>query len=273
VTAVNWFMTGVFDLLFRPFVGGPGWLSLIVFSVAASILGLLAYKYTSNQIAIKAVKDRIKARMLAIKLFKDDPLVMFKSFAGVLLCSLNILRYSLVPLAVMIIPFVLVMAQLGERYQWRPIRVGETVVITARLSPEIDLLSAEPRLEADQDVLAETVALRIPSQNEVLWRVKAGRPGTHTLRLHLAGQNATKTLTVGRRFERVNPLRCSSGFWNRLLHPSEPPLTEGSAVQFISIAYPDRPDWFCGATVWLLWLIGLSFVLAFLVKPLLRVEF
>ena len=40
---------------------------------------MIIFKYTSNQKAIGRVRDHIKANMLALKLFKDDMSVTFKS--------------------------------------------------------------------------------------------------------------------------------------------------------------------------------------------------
>jgi len=270
---VNSVITWVFDLLFRPFIGGPGWLSLSVFSALASVFGLLVYKYTSNQPAIRAVKDRIKADMLAIKLFKDDPVAMFRCFGGVLISSMRLLRYSLLPLAIMVVPFILVMIQLGSRYQWQPLEVGDEAVVIAQVSPDVDLNSATVSLVGDGGFNVETPTLRIPSENEVAWRIRAGKPGVHELRIVANGETASKVLNVGGGFPRISPKRPGANLGDQVLYPSESPLAAGSAIRSISVTYPDRDGWFSGSTVWLFWLMGLSFVLAYVFKPILRVEF
>jgi len=273
VYIVNGVMTWVFDVLFRPFSGGPGWLSLMVFSALASVFGLLVYKYTSNQRAIRVVKDRIKAEMLAIKLFKDDPAAMFRSFGGVLVSSARLFRHSLVPLAVMIVPFILVMAQLASRYQWRPLEVGDEAVVTAHLSPDLDLTTSSVSLAVGDGFNVETPTLRVPSEHRVAWRVRAVEKGVHELRIAAPGGTATKALTVGGGYQRVSPVRPGASLWDQMLYPSESPLASGSMIRSIAVSYPDRDGWFAGSTVWLVWLIGLSFVLAYVFKPILRVEF
>ena len=270
---VNWLMTRTFDVLFLPFERGPGWLSLIVFSAVGGLCGLLVHKYTSNQAAIKRLKDRMKGHMLAIKLFRDDVGVMFRSTGDVLRCSLSLFRYTLVPLAIMMVPFVLATAQLGQRYQWRPVHPGESVVLSARMAPEIDLLTTSPSLETGDGVAVETPPLRIPSEHQVLWRVRAVTSGTHRVRVRVGQHTAEKTLTAGDHFERVSALRSNGGFGDSLIHPAEPPLPTDSAFQSISLAYPDRESWFCGTTVWMLWLGGVSIGAAFLLKPVVGVEF
>lgn len=273
MTIINRVMTLIFDVLFAPFVNAPGWLSLVVFSIVASFCGLLVYKYTSNQAAIMQVKNRIKASMLAIKLFKDDLRVMFRSCGTVLVCAAKLFFHALLPLAIMIVPFVLGMAQLGLRYQWRPLRPGEAVTMTVSFVPDTELMSTPISLEPGQVFVAETPPVRILSEHEVVWRLRATQPGNERIRIHAGNEVLEKTIDVGDDFSRVSLLRSSSGFVDLLLHPGEQTIPSSSMVRSIALSYPDRESWFCGATFWLLWLIGLSFGAAYLLKPVLHVEF
>ena len=58
----------------------PGWLSATLVAAATGVLLLLVYKYTSHQRAIKAVRNDIKANLLAVKLFKDSAWVTWDPF-------------------------------------------------------------------------------------------------------------------------------------------------------------------------------------------------
>ncbi len=49
----------------------PGWLSATTAAAVTGVLLLAVFKYTSNQRAIKRVRDDINAHLLALKLFKD----------------------------------------------------------------------------------------------------------------------------------------------------------------------------------------------------------
>ncbi len=50
----------------------PGWLSATVVAAVTGVLLLAVFKYTSNQRAIKRVRNDINAHLLALKLFKDS---------------------------------------------------------------------------------------------------------------------------------------------------------------------------------------------------------
>ena len=57
----------------------PGWLSATIVAAVTGVLLLVAFKYTSNQRAIKRVRDDIDANLLALKLFKDSTAVTLRS--------------------------------------------------------------------------------------------------------------------------------------------------------------------------------------------------
>jgi uncharacterized membrane protein (DUF106 family) len=267
-----WVMTRIFDALFAPFLNLPPWISLVVFSFVLGVAGVLVYKYASDQPAIQRIKDRIKANVLAIKLFRDELGVMFRSCADVLRCSGVMLRYSLKPLLIMFVPFILVVAQLGLRYQWRPAKQGEELVVRADVSENVDLTRVHPTLKSSEGATVVTPPVRVPTKHQVYWRIRAARPGKHRLRVNVGDDTIEKSLTVGDRLLRVSVLR-THAFWSRFLHPAEKAIPADSSIEAVAVSYPDRDSWFCGSNVWILWLIALSFVSAWLLKPIFRVQF
>jgi hypothetical protein len=197
---------------------------------------------------------------------------MFRSCGDVLRCSGAMLRHSLRPLLVMIIPFILVVAQLGLRYQWRPVKQGEELVVRADVSEKVDLTRVHPTLKTSEGVTVTTPPVRVPTEHRVYWRIQAAKPGKHRLQVCVSEDSIEKSVTVGDSLQRVSALR-THAFWPRLLHPAENAIPDESSVRAVAVAYPDRDSWFCGSNVWILWLIALSFVSAWLLKPLFRVQF
>ncbi len=57
----------------------PGWLSATAIAAVTGVLMLAVFKYTSNQNAIKRVRNEINAHLLALKLFKDSARVALQS--------------------------------------------------------------------------------------------------------------------------------------------------------------------------------------------------
>jgi hypothetical protein len=59
-------------IVFAPIALLPGWVSATLVGIVTGLLTLLAFKFTSNQRAIKRVRSEIKANLLALALFKDS---------------------------------------------------------------------------------------------------------------------------------------------------------------------------------------------------------
>src|SRR5580704_2335585 len=78
----------------------PGWLSATVVAAVTGVLLLVVFKYTSNQRAIKRVRDDINANMLALKLFKDSAWVAIRAQGGLLVGAVRLFVLALVPVAV-----------------------------------------------------------------------------------------------------------------------------------------------------------------------------
>lgn len=111
----------------------PGWLSNTIISAAAGVVFILIFKYTSDQKAIGRAKDKFKANMLAMKLFKDELGVTLRSAVGAFGRVFQRLFYSLRPLLVMIVPVALLLVQMSLWYEARPLRVGEEAMVTMEL--------------------------------------------------------------------------------------------------------------------------------------------
>src|SRR5437868_15354830 len=75
----------------------PGWLSATIIGVVTGLVMLVIFKHTSNQRAIKAARDDIKASLLAMKLFKESVAVTLRAQGRVLYGALRLLIHAVVP--------------------------------------------------------------------------------------------------------------------------------------------------------------------------------
>jgi len=117
-------------ILLAPVAIMPGWLSATIIAAVTGIVMLVLFKYTSNQHAIKAVRDDIKAQLFALKLFKDNPSVIFRAQGRLFAGAFWLLVYALVPVIVMTLPVLLILGQMALWYQFRPLQIGEERVVT-----------------------------------------------------------------------------------------------------------------------------------------------
>jgi hypothetical protein len=259
--------------LLAPVASLPGWLSAtIVASVTGAFL-LLIFKYTSNQAAIKRVRNNIEANLYALKLFKDATPVVLRAQAAMIRGAFQLFVLALVPILVMTVPVLLLLGQLSLWYQHRPLRVGEEAVVALQLGGRTTDPMPAVALEPSPAVEVVTGPVRVPSKREVVWFVKARENGAHHLSFRAGEHTVAKELAVGDGFMRVSPRRPGWDWYDALLNPAEHAFPPSSLVRSVEVAYPDRASWTSGTDYWVIYWFAISMVAAFCAKPFLNVNF
>jgi len=269
---INRILLALFDVVYRALVALHPVVALIVVSGVFGVLALLVVRYCSRQEAIGRIKDRIRADLLSIWLYKDELRVMFRAVPRILWGALRLQGNMLPPLLVMLLPMVLICAQMAAWHEWRPLRVGERALLKVTLDAEAGDadLNLEPRLPAGVTVSHRN---RSPKVREVCWYVQAERPGRYQLSFDTGGEQCTKELVVGDAFGRVSPVRHRGGWVDSFLYPTEEPLPDDSVFRSIAVGFPGLDSWLYGSAWWIIWFLVYSIVVALIVKPYLRVNF
>lgn len=275
---INAVLRTVFDALLFPFRGFPPLVGLTVVSLVTAIGMLLVFKATSDQDGLAAVKKKIHACLFEIRLFNDDLRAILRAQTELLRHNLTYMRFSLAPLAWMIIPFVLLIAQLQFHYGYHGVEPGESALVKVALddawTETVPVEEADgftkpvARLEAPEGVKVTTPALWAAAQSELDWRIVGERPGDYDLTVHLGDETFTKKLHVRENatIRRMSPIRPDRSFLDQLIYPAEPPLPDGP-VHRITVTYPDAEVWFFGWTThWLVVFFILSIVFAFALR-------
>jgi len=272
---IAWLNTGM-NAMFGPLRGPmqalPAWLSLVVVSALLGVLMLVLFKYTSPQKAIGRVRDRIKANLLAMKLFKDSVSAVLKAQGRVFAAAIMLLACSLPPVLVMILPFCLVLGQLGIWYEYRPLEVNEEAIVEMQLSGTGNNPLPPVALEQAGVVRIVVGPVRVPSEQRVYWKIQAMKPGTHELRFKVGDSLVGKRITVGSGLMPVSMKRPSLNIGDVILYPAEKPFAPSSPVQSIAISYPERSGMLTGSGNWVITLFIVSMLAALAVKPIFNVK-
>jgi len=266
MSILNTILGHIFDVLLYPYRSLNPMFGLTLVSAIASVGMLLGYRATSNQPAIEAVKRKIIAGLFEIRLFNDDLAAILRAQGGILKHNLRYLGLNLVPMVFMIVPFVLVVAQLQFHYGYKGLLPGDTTTLRVTMTDASDA-APDLSLQTPEGISIDSDRVWIPSQREVAWRLRVEQPGTYDLTLQTANETIGKRLVASDQVVRRSPERLAPGFWNQLIYPAEAPLPAASAVHAIHIDYPDRSVGLFGfETHWLVVFFILTIVLAFALK-------
>lgn len=270
---LNRVVTSVFDLA----LSALGWLgavgTLVLVSAVSGVLALAVFKQISFQRGIRATKDRIKGHMIAIRIYQNDLGIVVRSVGSVLGRNFQYLGLNFGPILPLIVPFVLIVAQLVVRFGFAPIPVedrdpaellaGQGITIEVRLVPERAREVSGLELELPRGLVAISPLVRVPSEGLAFQEVIAVEEGDWELGLRLPGELQTKRVVTGEAVPAggFQPERVRS-FWAAWLWPAEPLFPSDSAFDRVLVAHPERDlGWVPGGPI--------GIVLTFLVVSLL----
>lgn len=272
VVWLNALANAIGRIVLAPVAVLPGWVSATLIAAASGVLFLVVFKYTSNQRAIKRIRDDISANLLSLRLFNDSALVALRAQVRILLGACRLSTLAVVPILVMFVPASLLLGQMGLWYESRPLPVGKEAVVTLRLNGAADSAWPDVRLEPADFAEVTIGPLRVNSRREICWNILARREGYHGLRFRVNDDTIDKELALGDAFMRVSIRRPAWQWGDVLTHPSEAPFSPDGSVQSIDIQYPQRASWTSGAGTWIVyWFVG-SMVSGFCFRRLLNVS-
>jgi len=235
----------IFNLIFFPFRSMSPWVGMILISFLTALLMLFVFRFTSNQEGIRRVKNKIKAHLLELRLFKDSLSLSFKAQGNILLTP------------------------------------GQETILKVELEEGQNPLDIDLALEPSTGFDIQTPPLRMEEEREINWRLKAREKGVHDLTLMVNGQKLTKKVAIAQRpLSKISPLKVRRSFINELINPGESPFPEDLPIETIEVKYRAKDinlfgwniPWLLGIPPWLIAYFALSIILGFVLKGIFKVE-
>lgn len=244
---------------------------VVLISLVIGLLMVIVFGYTSNQKAIHAAKDQLKAHLLALRLFQDQIGVVLRSYGRIVVATGTYLRLAFKPLLFVIVPITLLIVQVDRYLGLAPVQTERTFLIKADFAEGGALNDAS--LQLPDGLSATAPAVHVPAENEVAWRVVAHRNGKFDVSVAMSDQKVSKSVVVGCGLPRLSAIRLRGQFWERFFVSAEPALPATSAIESVEVQYPARDIAFAGmAWNWIWLFFVLSLVAGFIFKSILGIE-
>jgi len=257
----------VLNAIYGAFRWSPG-LGLALLSAAAGVGMLWVFQKTSNQAAIGRAKRRVQAHLLELRIYRDEPDVMWQAQKSLAAANLRYMALMLQPALILAIPFAVLLVHLEAFYGRAPLAPGAESILTIRLSGPAG--TEAPQLEAPAGVAVETPAVRVLDEGQVSWRIRPQSAVSGTLHIKLNGTTVEKRIEAGAA-PRFVPGRRVHSVWDAVWHPGEARI-EAPAVEWVDIRYPGATvEWLGIRMHWLIWFIVISMLAALLLKKRFKV--
>ena len=246
--------------------GWAPWLSLTLLAVLAGLGMLWTVRRFTDQAALRATKRRLRAHVYELRLFADEPVLLWRAQWRLLRDNLRYLGLMLRPALVLALPMLFLLMQLDCFYGRAPLPVGQAAVVTVQMKGTLGL----PELQAPAGIVVETPAVRVESERQLSWRVRPLREVSGRLRIVFPNGSFEKAIEAGQGPRYVSARRVSS-LAELFAHAGEPRLPAGE-LAWIEVRYP-----WAGVRVWglqfhwLVWFVLVALAATWVLKKRLRV--
>ena len=264
----------IFDALFYPFRSMSPWIGMIIVSFLTGLLMLFVFKWTSNQTGIRRVKNKIKAHLLELRLYKDSLALSLQAQGNILRCNLRYIGYSAKPMMVMILPLVLIIIQLNFWFGYKSLTPNQSALLKVKLKDNQNPMDTPLEIKPSPELIIETPPLRIEEFKEINWRFSVKEQGIHQLTLTIDGETVTKRVSVAQKaLNKISPLKTGKSFIKQVLYPTESPIKDDLPVKSIEIQYRTQSMNLFGWHIhWLIVYFVLSIIFGFAFKGVFKVE-
>ncbi|NWF91139.1 MAG: hypothetical protein HXY50_16960 [Ignavibacteriaceae bacterium] len=263
----------VVDVLVLPFGRTHHTLQLVWLSLLTGLGMAYVFKLTSSQRAIKRTKDRIKARILEMRLYQDDAVLILRGLGGALRGNIVYLGTIFVPFVIIVVPVAIVFTQLDQRYSRSHLAPGSNPLLTVKLKEGFNPFETAVELTTGGEVSIHGKPVRDSVSRKVIWKLHVGVGGTHEVAVYAKGTSYTFPLVAEGAHRMIGFQRKASGLFEPILHPALPPIPPDSPFELVEVGYPSARHPLLGRHVhWIVIFLVYSLIAAAALKILIGIE-
>jgi hypothetical protein len=225
--------------------------SLIVVSVLAGVAMVYVFRRWSDQDALRGTANRMLAHLMEFRLFIDEPALVMRAQRDLFVENWRLLRLLARPSLILVLPSIVLLAQMDACYGRAPLRIGDPAVVTVQVKHLGRADAGGIVLKTPAAIRVETPGVRIMRLNQISWRIRPVASASGELKVVGPERVVTKSIVAGQGLHYLSGRRSVPEFF---LHLSEPPLID-SSIASIEVLYPS-------ATIlrlhWLVWFLLVS---------------
>ena len=261
---LNSIFVNIFNFILIPVSNFSDEVKILYISILSGIMFLLIYGKVSNQKGIKETKRKIMAKVIEVALFRHSIKVCLNAQGALFKQGFKYLSFALIPLLILMVPCILIMAQINFHFQNRGLLEKEDAIIELSLDDPDDLTEYE--LKASSGTLSP--ALRVDDELKIIWKYKNNN-GTNlkdNVNLELTLDDLSLNIPLSINGKKPSLLTYSRDFFEGLLFPSKFKVSKDfKEIKSISIKYPNANQTYLGVTINWLWVFLIVSILSGLI--------
>lgn len=176
-----------------------GW-SLAAVGVLWGLFTYGVFRRFTDHAALRTVRKRLYAHLLEIRLYSEEPSVVWRAQAALVADNVRFLALIALPVLIMALSFALLYTPLDTVYGWGPLAVGRSAVVTLQLPQEPGAIDTQYILKAPTGIAVETAPVRDVAGRQIIWRIRPLMPVFGSLHVTLpGGSDVSMSIAAGDR--------------------------------------------------------------------------
>lgn len=192
------FLDSIFNPVLLPLLKLNVFWGLIIITFIVSLIITLAYKYFTNQVEMKRMKEQQKEHQQKMKALRDKPEEMMKVQKEAMKLNLEYMKHSFKPTLITMLPILLIFGWMSGHLSFEPIYPGEAYSLTATF---VEGITDKAELIPDEgtEILSEKLQ-PVEGKAELTWRLKS-TAGEHSLKVKLGEEEQTKKVHISKELD------------------------------------------------------------------------
>jgi hypothetical protein len=237
VDSIARLITLFFDALVLPF-GDHRAAALVALSVGSGAVFALVFRAASKPEPIRRARNHFQARVLEMRVYPDDVVLLLRALGGALVTQLEYFRAAGKPIVLLAVLALPAFFQVESRFAGRPLHTNERTLVTATLKPGLDARAVPATLASSHGLAIDPRPVRVRATREIVWRVEAKDTGVHELTARVYDKGYRFWVRAKPSARALGSERHGGG-WDSFVHAGLPPLTDDSAIESVRVSYPD----------------------------------
>jgi hypothetical protein len=145
--------------------------SLTAISILWGLAAYFVFRRFTDHVALRKVRKRMYAHLLGIRLYSEEPALVWDAQKALIVDNLRFLALVAKPVLIMALPFGLLYGPMDSIYGWGPLEPGHSAIVTIQLSDR-----EQYTLQPPPGIIVETPPVAVMAENQISWRIRALRP-------------------------------------------------------------------------------------------------
>ncbi len=217
------------DFLFGPLLKLPPILGILVISLIITLIVTIIYKYTTDQVLLKSIRDKQKKLQEEMKKHREDPKKMMKLQKEAFSQSGDMMKESFKSMFYTFIPIIIMFGWIGTHFAFTPLQPGEQFNVTLYLKAHAtgDISASVP----DGISLISPSTMNVTELKQIDFTFKAEKQGDYNITFAHNGDTFDKKIVIGAGDTDIRQTKMSKTWIDYIYGSREGFLPQGDVYQ------------------------------------------